>query len=82
MHFAVIMGVQRPRKKRSRIFSIGIGTTCNLAETKTYINQITKWYVTEMFSAALPPTEALKVRLITSHRYASVPFLGRLPHET
>ena len=39
-------------------------------------------YVTEIFSAGLPPTEALKVRVITSQRYASVPFLGRLPHET
>ena len=27
-------------------------------ETKAYIDQITKWYITEIFSAALPLTEA------------------------
>ena len=32
--------------------------------------------MTEIFSAALPPTEASKFRVITSQRYASVPFLG------
>ena len=45
-------------------------------ETKTFIDQITKWHVTEIFSAALAPTEAPKVRVMTSQRYASVPFLG------
>ena len=43
---------------------------------KGYIDQITKWYVTEIFSTALPPTEAPKVRLMTSQKYARVPFLG------
>ena len=45
-------------------------------ETKAYIDQITKWYVTKFFSAALPPTEVPKVRVMTSQRYARVPFLG------
>ena len=45
-------------------------------ETKAYIDQITKWYVTEIFSAALPPTEAPKVRVMTSQRYARASFLG------
>ena len=45
-------------------------------ETNVYMEQITKWYVTEIFSAALAPTEAPKVRVMTSQRYASVPFLG------
>ena len=37
---------------------------------KAYIDQITKWFVTEIFSAASPPTEAPKVRVMTSQRYA------------
>ena len=42
-------------------------------ETKAYIAQITKWYVKEIFSVALPPTEVPKVRAMTSPRkYASV----------
>ena len=45
-------------------------------ETKAYIDRITKWYVTKIFSAALPPTEASKVRVMTSQKYTSVPFLG------
>ena len=45
-------------------------------ETIAYVDQITKWYVTETFSAALLPAEASKVRVIMRQRYASVPFLG------
>ena len=44
-------------------------------ETKAYTDQITKWYVTKIFPAAILPTEAPKVWVITSQRYASVPFL-------
>ena len=45
-------------------------------ETKAYLALITKWYVTETFSAALLQPEAPKVRVITRQRYASIPFLG------
>ena len=34
-------------------------------QTKAYIALITKWYETEIFSAALPPAEAFKVRVMT-----------------
>ena len=43
-----------------------LGTTWNLVETKAYMDQISKWFVTEVFLAALPPTEAPKVRVMTS----------------
>ena len=45
-------------------------------ETKTYIDQITKWYMTKIFLAALPPTKAPEVRVMTSQKYIRVPFLG------
>ena len=35
-------------------------------QTKAYIALITKWYVTEIFSAALSPAEAPEVRIMTS----------------
>ena len=35
-------------------------------EMKAYMDQITKWYVTEVFSVALTPTEDPKVRVMTS----------------
>ena len=34
-------------------------------ESLHYIALITKWYVTEIFSAALPSAEAPKVRVLT-----------------
>ena len=34
-----------------------------MVQTKAYIALSTKWYVTEIFSATLPPAEALKVEL-------------------
>ena len=37
-------------------------------QTKAYIAPITKWYVTEIFSAALPPAEAPKVRVMASQQ--------------
>ena len=43
-----------------------LNATWNLVQTKAYVALITKWYVTEIFSAALPPAEAPKVWIITS----------------
>ena len=41
-------------------------------QTIAYIALITKWYVTEILSAALPPAEAPKVRVMTSKRLYDV----------
>ena len=68
-----VMGPQKLPKKTASLPLLG--TTWNLVETKAHIDQITKWYVTEILSAALPLTEAPKVWVVTSQKYASVPFL-------
>ena len=67
------VGPMTPQKTASISF---LSTTWNLVETKAYIALITKWYVTEIYLAALPPAEAAKVRVMTSQKYASVPFVG------
>ena len=68
-------GPKTPQKRAGIPF---LDTTWNLVKMKAYIDQIRKWYVTEIFSAALLPTEALKIRARTSQRYASIPSLGAI----
>ena len=75
MRLAAI-GTQRPRKKNVGIPFLGNRYHMKSNENETLIDHITKWYVKEFFWAALPSTEAPKVRVMASQRYASVPFLG------